>query len=343
MELAAQRRASLPYGKPSQICNSIIFHALAVDDVMLTKDVRRMFEENPRILSLPVVEYSSKKPIGLINRSIFFSSLSRPFFIEIYTERSCLVFMDKDPLVIEEGTPLEELSILIASRNEKVVADGYIVVSDGQYIGTGYTQDVLRVMAEIHLERAHRLARHSENLEEIVLHRTRALSAAKEAAEAAGRAKSSFLANMSHEIRTPMNAILGMTYLIKRDGLEGKQLERLHKVEHAANHLLTIINDILDLSKIGSGNMALVSLPIDLHAIIHAVVEMTGSLAEAKGIALRLDCAEIPQRDFLGDATRITQGLIDYMQQCDQVYRTRERDHSLLSGGDKSSERADTI
>ncbi|HQX06911.1 MAG TPA: PAS domain S-box protein, partial [Zoogloea sp.] len=85
----------------------------------------------------------------------------------------------------------------------------------------------------------------------------RIMRQAKESAEANSRSKSDFLANMSHEIRTPMNAILGMTDLLKRDTPDSTQHERLEKIDHAAQHLLTIINDILDLSKIDAGKMAL--------------------------------------------------------------------------------------
>jgi two-component system sensor histidine kinase/response regulator len=92
---------------------------------------------------------------------------------------------------------------------------------------------------------------------ELVTSRTTELATAKAAAEAANLAKSSFLANMSHEIRTPMNAIVGLTHLLRRGEPRPEQAERLGKIDSAASHLLSVINDILDISKIEAGKLEL--------------------------------------------------------------------------------------
>ena len=101
------------------------------------------------------------------------------------------------------------------------------------------------------------LDRHRHHLEERVAERTTELLAAQQQAEAANRAKSTFLANMSHEIRTPMNAIVGLTYLLQRHGATADQGDKLDKIASASHHLLAIINDILDLSKIEAGKLSL--------------------------------------------------------------------------------------
>jgi PAS domain S-box-containing protein len=123
------------------------------------------------------------------------------------------------------------------------------------------------------------------------------LGKAKEKAEAANRAKSDFLANMSHDIRTPMNAILGFTELLKRgygrsDTDAKKYLETIHS---SGKHLLEIINDILDLSKIEAGQLTVETMPCTPHTLVHEVVTVLGVRAREKGIALDLRIeGEIP-------------------------------------------------
>jgi len=135
---------------------------------------------------------------------------------------------------------------------------------------------------------------------------------ARREAEAANRAKSVFLASMSHEIRTPMNAIIGLTYLMSREVREPRQLERLAKIDGAAKHLLQVINDILDLSKIEAGKMALEEIEFELDDLVAAAFEMVRNNAAAKGIELVLDTAGLPAR-LRGDPTRLSQALINLL------------------------------
>ena len=115
--------------------------------------------------------------------------------------------------------------------------------------------------------------------------RTTELRAAKEAAESASRAKSAFLANMSHEIRTPMNAILGYAQLLGRDqALSDEQKQKIDIIHSSGNHLLTLINDILEMSKIEAGRTTLAVEPFDLHALLDDVQLMFRDLAGKKGL-----------------------------------------------------------
>ncbi len=133
-----------------------------------------------------------------------------------------------------------------------------------------------------------------------------------ELAESAVRAKSAFLANMSHEIRTPMNAILGLTHLLKRDLDDPHQLSRLDKIEGAARHLLTVINDILDLSKIEAGKLQLVEQNFSLAMLVDQVSSLVIDEARAKGLTLKIELD--PQIFWVrGDITRLRQALLNYV------------------------------
>jgi len=139
-----------------------------------------------------------------------------------------------------------------------------------------------------------------------------ALDEEKQRANAANRAKSEFLANMSHEIRTPLNAVIGLTYLMRRDASEPKLQDRLSKVDSAAKHLLQVISDILDLSKIEAGKMELEDTDVDLAALMSRAVEMVAVSAREKGLALLLDCGTLP-RPLRGDPTRLSQALLNLL------------------------------
>ena len=155
------------------------------------------------------------------------------------------------------------------------------------------------------------LQKYREHLESLVSERTEALLIAKQAAESANVAKSAFLANMSHEIRTPLNAITGMAHLIRRGGLTEQQNERMSKLEAAGNHLLEIINAILDLSKIEAGKFTLERLPIRIESILNNVASMLQTRAEQKGITLTCHLPSLPD-NLLGDPTRLQQALLNY-------------------------------
>ncbi|WP_412480295.1 PAS domain S-box protein [Azonexus sp. IMCC34839] len=179
--------------------------------------------------------------------------------------------------------------------------------TQGNFIGyIGFCYDITEQKTT-----AEELERHRHDLEQLVIQRTEQLAAAKASAEAASVAKSAFLANMSHEIRTPLNAITGMAHLIRRTGLSDEQANRFDKLEAASQHLLEIINTVLDLSKIEAGKFTLDESEIRVEGLLANVTSMLHERAQLKGLQFITETRAIPHH-LCGDATRLQQALLNY-------------------------------
>lgn len=148
------------------------------------------------------------------------------------------------------------------------------------------------------------------HLEEQVELRTAELKIAKAEAESANQSKSLFLANMSHEIRTPLNAILGLAHLLRKE-VGPEHAERLEKIDASGKHLLSVINDILDISKIEAGRLQIENHDFSLSAVLDNVHSMLAESARCKGVAIKVDADSVPMW-LRGDIVRLRQSLLNY-------------------------------
>jgi two-component system, sensor histidine kinase and response regulator len=200
---------------------------------------------------------------------------------------------------------LDKMKEVSRERNYAIRAERESGDELGELI-TGFNE----MLDQIELRDA-RLELHHEELEEKVALRTHELLKAKEAAEAASRAKSQFLANMSHEIRTPMNGVLGMTELLLDSTLTRRQRSFAETVRCSGEALLSIINDILDFSKIEAGKMELEQVPFSLRSTVEEAVGMFAERAQRKGLELASHIARDVPDALAGDPGRLRQILVN--------------------------------
>lgn len=195
---------------------------------------------------------------------------------------------------LEGAGSINDAEFRIARRNDS--SERYVAGSQRAYLNN--QGEVVRVLA---------------TLQDITqrVYMLKELEAAKEEAEKANLSKSAFLANMSHEIRTPMNAIMGMTGLLLEEKLQPNHYKMLHTVSNSASSLMTILNDILDVSKLESGHLRMEQIAFDLRELVNDVLELVKIGALKKGLSLECHIDESIGQGCLGDANRLRQILLN--------------------------------
>ncbi len=249
-----------------------------------------------------ILGYSTKEVIGAIGHDLFHNHGSNPVPLA-----QCPLFE-----AVRNGRAFHG-ELQFRHRNGSLV-DVEIAarpIRDPVGRATGGSVSAFRDISERKRTEAE-LHRHRDHLEALVEERTAALIQAKESAEDASRAKSTFLANMSHELRTPMNAIMGMTSMILRQTGERQLREQLGKIEGASKHLLHVINDILDISRIEAERMKLEETDFRLGSVLENLHSLTAQRAAEKGLALHIDVSEATRGlSLIGDPLRLGQVLLN--------------------------------
>jgi len=212
---------------------------------------------------------------------------------------------------IDQGQPFDlELELITEQGHRRWVhAIGRAMTEHGKTATVaGVVQDITeRKQAALELEH------HRHHLESLVASRTLDLMVARDAAQAANRAKSAFLANMSHELRTPMNAIIGLTHLLAREITAPRARERLVKISGAAQHLLGILNDILDLAKIEADRLSLDVSDFALTPVLERAADLVREQAATKGLRLTIAVDPACPVTLHGDALRLSQMVANYV------------------------------
>jgi signal transduction histidine kinase/ActR/RegA family two-component response regulator/HPt (histidine-containing phosphotransfer) domain-containing protein len=208
------------------------------------------------------------------------------------------------------GPPIHDLALDASHHLSAQVSERNMAVRRHNRVGIALTL-LLSVttlgFALITMRQMRELERRRRGLQELA----ETLHEAQREAESASQAKSAFLANMSHELRTPFQGVLGMLSLLRESGLNARQVDYVRTASESADHLLVILNDILDMSKLESGTLQLAAEPVDLRRLVADVEALMRPQAAAKGLAWRAGvAADVPAR-VLADATRVRQVLFN--------------------------------
>jgi two-component system sensor histidine kinase/response regulator len=262
-------------------------------DMICTADINGYFRKiNPAF----------EKVLGYSNEEM----LNKPFIDFIHPD-------DKEKTLEIIGNTLSKGWDVVDFENRYRSKDGsykLLLWTSNPVLDEGLTYAVAKDITE-RKQVEEELNKHRDHLEELVDVRTKQLTESQQLAEAANIAKGAFLANMSHEIRTPMNAIIGLTDLMQNAEPTPVQAEQLSKIDNATEHLLAVINDILDVSKIEAGKLMLEQVDFNLDSVLDNVKSLLNDQIKSKGLSMELDTGDAPLW-LHGDATRLRQCLLNY-------------------------------
>ncbi len=265
------------------------------------------------------------------NRRIIETGEPLPFYDE-------QVEIDGKPQSIDLIHPSERERLLSNRRNLAEIGD-FVALSKFRYVrldNTEFNGEGTAIAVEWRGEKALLIV--SRDISDQLRH-NRELEAARVEAERANFAKSEFLASMSHEIRTPLNGVLGMTSLLIGSDLADEQRRQVETIRDSGNLLLSLLNDILDLSKIEAGKLELELIDFDLRGLVASVSDLWAPKAAAKELAFEIEIGEVVSETLRSDPTRIHQILFNFLSNAIKftesggirvAVRQAQREHGLV-------------
>ena len=253
------------------------------------------FQGEPDTLVIAVID-SDQRPVGLIERNVFTLKMAAEFGRALYAKRPAEAFMDAAPRVLDADADAETLFQSMDEGNPGALLNGFVVTSEGRYVGVGAGVHVLQAGNAIHRRRADAMSGLASDLVR-----------AEAEARASSRAKSEFLAVMSHEIRTPLNGVLGVAALMERELTQEGMRPYVQTILDSGQSLLRLLTDALDMSRAEAGLMTFETAPIDLDSVATDLKALWSPRAEEKDLILTVTRDTIGRDWVAGDEVRLKQ------------------------------------